>query len=213
MKPVVSRVMARFPSTDEIKPMREQLGWKQKDLAKKVRVTVSMISKIEAGLKKPSYKVATTIFNELENAIKKVGISSVMPVASDIATRPVYTVSTGQALGIAIAIMMERNVDQVPVVDGEGLPVGGITTRTVVKSMGSPGFRALLAKDVMGPAFPAVEGTWPLPQIEFLLMASPCVIVQVHHKIEGIITWSNFIENPEHVTRGRMNALQSRSSE
>ncbi len=56
-----------LPNLDIIKRERERLGLSQKELAKMVDVSTSMINQVESGSCKPSYATAKTIFEKLTN--------------------------------------------------------------------------------------------------------------------------------------------------
>ena len=65
-----------LPPIDEIERRRKSLGLGQRQLAKIVGVSQSMIAKIETGRINPSYLKTKTIFDLLESLERKIEVKA-----------------------------------------------------------------------------------------------------------------------------------------
>jgi transcriptional regulator with XRE-family HTH domain len=51
----------------QIKKMREEIGWTQRELSIKANITITALSKIENGYTKPRYETIANLHNVMES--------------------------------------------------------------------------------------------------------------------------------------------------
>ncbi len=64
---------------NNLKVMREKVGFTQLDLAKKIKVTKASISNYETGFRKPNLKIAQKIAIEISNSGFVCSVDDVFP--------------------------------------------------------------------------------------------------------------------------------------
>ena len=173
-----------------IRTMRKQLDWTQKNLAKAVGITQSMVNKIESGAKLPSFETATKIFSILTEQLShregKPGL------AKDISIKYVIAVKADETIEKAIE-KMGTQIDQVPVFEGE-ICVGSFSNRKLVSLLNEPHFKQKKIKDVMEPPFPMIGEEESLTRVRKLLEIFDTVLTIKEGKITGIITRSDLLK-------------------
>ncbi len=172
-----------FPEIEEIKRRRKKLGISQKKLAELVGVSQPLIARIESGRFDPKLSLVKKIFQVLEE------IEGKSVDAKTIMHSPVISVSASESIKRAAEIMIEHEISQMPVVEGDAV-VGSITENAIVKAVLEKGSAAenLCVRDVMEQPFPTVSPSESLNSISRLLLENPAVLVVEKGKIVGIIT-------------------------
>ncbi|WP_455276561.1 CBS domain-containing protein [[Eubacterium] cellulosolvens] len=181
-----------LPKIEEIERRRKSLGLGQKQLAKMVNVSQSMIAKIESGRINPSYIKTKAIFDLLESLERKREIK-----AKDIHHGKVVGVQRDDLVSIATDKMHETGYSQLPVFDNIQV-VGSISERTVldqiIKGKDPAQLSKLKVEEVMDEAFPSVDKETPITVLSTLLQYNPAVMIGHKGKIIGIITKADLLK-------------------
>lgn len=172
-----------FPEIEEIRRKRRRLGISQKKLAELVGVSQPLIARLESGTFDPKLSLLKKIQKVLEE------FEGRKVEAKDVMNKPVISISPRESIRKTVEIMMEKDISQLPVIEGEKV-VGSITENDILRAVMEIGANAenLMVKDVMGEPFPAVDVEESLGVISKLLYEYPAVLVVEEGKIVGIIT-------------------------
>jgi len=174
-----------LPKLSEIIKLRKQVNITQRELAKEVGVSPSMINQIESGATQPSYVTASKIFQIL--ATKK-GKNSPKN-AGQICSNKIVKLKPNDTIGKAEKTMLKEQIDQIPIFDGKELR-GLITTEICIAN---PDKKESHINDVMEAAPPRVDANMPANSLTNLVIVSKCVLVEKKSNIIGIITSSNIL--------------------
>lgn len=187
-----------LPDLCEVGRLRRRAGLTQRELARLVDVSQSLIAKVEAGCVNPSYLTVRRIFEVLWRVLdekgRRMGYS-----AGDVHSSPVVFVRPADTVGRAVGLMVENGYSQLPVLD-DGRNVGSISERRVM-SMLSRGFRrdelyGGRVNSIMEPAFPTVDVAAPLRVVVSLLRYCHAVLTVRRGEVAGIITPTDIIKEP-----------------
>lgn len=170
-----------FPQLAEIKAARRRIGLTQSELAKKARVSQSLVAKIEAGRLQPSYEIAGRLFavlEEVENEAQK--------TAQEIMNRHILCITPSDSLKAAIKKMKEHDISQLPVIE-HGKVRGLVSEASILESLVS-GQQAEKVSEVMSDAPPIIPKNSPMPLVLNVLKHCPLVIVAEEGKVLGLIS-------------------------
>ncbi len=170
----------------DIKKIRKKLNLTQTELAKKSKVSQSLIAKIEAGNLDPTYSNAKKIFSTLDELTQKQEIK-----AEEIMVKKVISVKPEEKIKNIIRQMRKHNISQVIVQDREKL-VGFVSEKDVLDSF-TKGEKGIKAKDIMEEAPPTISKNASITIISDLLKVYPIVAVMEKGKIIGVITKSDIL--------------------
>ncbi|MBD3355445.1 CBS domain-containing protein [Candidatus Woesearchaeota archaeon] len=170
----------------DIKKIRKELNLTQTELAKKSKVSQSLIAKIEAGRLDPTYSNAKKIFNTLNEITQKQTIK-----AEEIMMKKVISVNPESDLKDIIRQMRRHDISQVIVQDREKL-IGFVSEKDVLDAF-TKGAKGTKAKDIMGEAPPTISKKASITIVSDLLKAYPIVAVMEKGKIIGVITKSDIL--------------------
>jgi len=108
--------------------------------------------------------------------------------------RGLVSVAADTTLADAIEVMREHAISQVPVME-EGAVIGGLVDQEILQCLiEDPDARAHLVRDVMGPAFPIVEGSSPVHEFAGRMGSdNPAVLVRRGNGDLSILTRSDLI--------------------
>ncbi|MFA5406320.1 MAG: CBS domain-containing protein [Candidatus Nanoarchaeia archaeon] len=168
----------------EVKRLRMEAGLTQKGLASGLGVNQSLISQIEAGSKNPSYELADQLFSYLHKSISK-GL-----LVGEFVTDELVFVTPNESIGEAIT-KLAGDFDQLPVID-QGVVVGTLFTKDLIKVVNKKGFKQLLVKDLMGLELPVILPDESFNRLQQLLQVFDAVLVKKTIGY-GIITRSDLI--------------------
>lgn len=199
-------VTMEVPSPDTIGKLREELGLSQRKLASELKgdpelfeVSQSHISKIEAcdSDGSPRYAVSYRTFYKLFRYLqvrvqRKWGFGK----AASICSADIESVSSHQELRDVVRLMRKRDFSQLPVMDGDGVPVGRVTETDVLalferSAMGEEErpIDELTVADVMQRVpFPLVPSVVSIIDVSHYLKNDEAVLVTEGDRIVGIIT-------------------------
>ena len=177
-----------LPNLDIIKRERERLGLSQKELAKMVDVSTSMINQVESGSCKPSYATAKTIFEKLTNFEE-----SKSETAEDICTWNIVKLKTTNTIDDAKKKMNSVGISQIPIFDGKD-PKGVVTEQGILSRLADAddksNYKKTKLEDIMETIPAIVTHDTPVKSIVQLIRTGKFLLVSKDTKF-GIITASN----------------------
>ncbi len=181
-----------LPKLEELERRRKSLGLSQKQLAKMVDVSQSMIAKIETGRINPSYLKTKMIFDLLESMEMKTEVK-----AKDVLHNEVIGIQKGDFVSKATKIMNETGYSQLPVFD-KAQVVGSVSEKTIIDQITEGKDPSKLSKlpveTIMDEAFPSVDEETPITVLSTLLQYSQAVIIIHKGEIKGIVTKADLLK-------------------
>ncbi len=172
-----------LPELSEIKRLRKKHSITQSDLAKRSRVSQSLIAKIESGKIDPAFtnvrKVLDILYGLNEQAEHK---------AEELMVKKITSCCSSDLVDVAIKNMRAQGISQLPVIDGS-IAVGLVTESNLLDILAS-GKRVsgIKVEEVMQEAPPIVSRKTPLRIIIDLLKYSPLILIADNGRFEGVIT-------------------------
>ncbi len=171
----------------KLRAVRKTLNLTQHQLAKEAGVSQSLIAKIEAGRIDPTYSRVQRI----EDAIQRLRRESER-TAKDVMSRNVIVARPDERADLTVRRMREKNISQLPVVDGNAV-IGLVSETSILDAAQRRPLNGLSAKDIMSTAPPQVADDAPLSAVRALLAYFPCAIVMRDGRMSGIITKSDLL--------------------
>ena len=181
-----------LPSIQSIKQQRLKLKMTQKELAKLVQISTSMVNQIESGRSQPSYETARRIFQIL--ASREGEMSS--HTAGELCSKEIVTMKPNNSLDDAIKKMNQSSISQIPIFDGKKL-IGVISDSGLAEQYANGNIEIAKKKklqDIMEPAPPIVDYMTPANTLAPIIKYSKCILVTKNLKIFGIITASDTLK-------------------
>ena len=166
-----------FPDVNSIGIRRKRLNLSQNQLAKRVGISQSMLTKIERGLVIPSYSKAVDIFNELD-ALEHTDDK----IATDMMKKDVTKLKSSDTAEKAARLAKKYAISQFPVIEGSRI-VGSIKTSDLLELP-----KGTKVGWKMNTPFPTVNENAPISTIRELLKHEQAVVVVRKSDIIGIIT-------------------------
>ncbi|MBD3260403.1 MAG: CBS domain-containing protein [Candidatus Altiarchaeales archaeon] len=183
-------VVMNLPPLSLIHKKRKELGLSQTLLAKKAKVSQSLIARVEAGAVDPRYSKIERIFKALNEY--KAG----KRIAANIMTENVISLKPYDNLRFAAETMKNHAVSQVPVLENNAC-VGSISEKKILEQLSNTQDVNTLSKEYvktyMEEAFPQVNLKTPLSAVSPLLEHQQAVIVTEKGGVKGIITKSDLL--------------------
>lgn len=193
--------MSRLPTPEELRKMRIKAGLTQKEVARRAKVSQSLIARIERGSIDPRLSTLRKIVKVLEEALEKEGEVMV----STVMTTPVITVFEDDDVRTAAKIMWEKGISQIPVVDSRGRVIGTVYEDSLMKLLlfeRRDKILELKISEIMDEPLPVLNEDEGITKAMRLLMEGfPAVLVRRGSRVVGIITKSDIIAF--HILRGR----------
>ena len=174
-----------LPKLSEIVKLRKDVNMTQRELAKEVGVSPSMINQIESGSTQPSYVTASKIFQILATKKGKRSPKN----AGQICSSKIVKLKETDTIGKAEKTMLKEKIDQIPIFDGKEAK-GLITTEICIATTNkkSP------IGGIMEAAHPRVDGNTPAISQTNQIIVSKCVLVEKKSNVVGIITSSDILK-------------------
>ncbi|MBN1170352.1 CBS domain-containing protein [Candidatus Micrarchaeota archaeon] len=173
----------------KIGKMRKQLGITQKQLADLAGVSQSLIAKIESEKIDPAYSKVTQIMQALEAYQKKE-----KTIVSQVMTEKIYSVSQKDPVTLAIDIMKEEGISQMPVLEG-GKCIGSISESSIIDLVSKGrNLKQIKVGEVMRESFPAIPSNSVIDVAADLLKHYPALLVEQNGKLAGIITKADLLK-------------------
>lgn len=177
-----------LPELSNLKKKRQKLGFTQKELANKIRVSQSLIAKIESNKISPSYSIVKNIFESIEKLF-----SEDEKKVKDIMNENIIFVKHDEKIKEVIKKMKKSDISQFPVIDN-GKIVGGINEKEIaIKLNEQSNIKNKKVEEIMGEQFPIINEDMPISSISPLLKFSQAVLVTKKDKVKGIISRIDYI--------------------
>jgi len=177
---------------DDIKKLRKRMGLTQQELARKARVSQSLLAKIETGKISPGYEKTCRIFAALDSMAKTSETK-----AGEIATRKVISASAQETVAEVIRKMAQHGISQLPVMEG-GKAVGLVTDSGLLEKTSSGAVDARTAvSEAMEGAPPMISEDAGISAVAGLLKHFPIVMVVKRGDVIGVITKSDVLGKME----------------
>ncbi|MHA1675019.1 MAG: helix-turn-helix domain-containing protein [Promethearchaeota archaeon] len=177
------------PRLENIKILRDKIGWTQKDLAEKVGVGQSYIAKIENGKQEPSYKVVAEIFNCISRELQAMEGSEL--VIKDVATPRDALKFVGPKDKLSDVKGAIGDYDQIPVIDENQHCVGSVTSRVLIRLLSQETAEGTLVKEFMEAPLPSFSENTTIKQMREILRFIDAALIVDQDKITGIISRSD----------------------
>ena len=174
-----------LPKLSEIIKLRKDVNMTQRELAKEVGVSPSMINQIESGSTQPSYLTASKIFQILSTKKGKRSPKN----AGQICSSKIVKLKENDTIGKAEKTMLKEKIDQIPIFDGKEIK-GLITIEICIATTN----KKSQISDIMEAAPPRVDVNTPANSLTNLIIVSKCVLVEKKSNVVGIITSSDILK-------------------
>ncbi len=171
-----------FPELSTVQRRRRRLGMTQNELAAKVGISQSLLTKIERGRVVPNYNAACAIFDALDEA-ESAGERSL----SDVMQKNVIVLEATDTAAKAIRLAKKHSLSQFPILERNRL-VGAITTNMLIGRRGGEA-----VKTFMREPFPTLNANTPVSMARNLLRQYPAILVLVGGSVVGIVTAEDMI--------------------
>lgn len=178
--------MFQLPRSEDIKKLRKEANLTQVELAKRAKVSQSLIARIESGTVDPR---VSTLRRILEVITESYTGKSPRVTVSQVMCSPVISVEAADSVRTAIELMEKDSVSQLPVMKGDAI-VGTISETTVVRhlSSGENVFNSRV-NEIMDESLAVVPPSTGVDEAyELMSRGYPAVLVVDKGKIVGIVT-------------------------
>ncbi|MFA5862767.1 MAG: CBS domain-containing protein [Candidatus Thermoplasmatota archaeon] len=178
------------PLPSEVRALRRRLGMTQAEVAKSAGVSQPLIARMESGAVDPRASTLRAVLDAMNRAERK----SVL--LREVMTTPVTSVRVSDTVSVAIRVMREKGISQMPVLS-KGAPVGSISDRTVVHALSEAQSADALARmpvgNIMASPFPMAGPDTSVEQAYRLLEDQPAVLVVERGKLVGIVSKADLL--------------------
>ncbi len=178
--------MFQLPRSEDIKKLRKEASLTQVELAKRAKVSQSLIARIESGTVDPR---VSTLRRILEVITESYTGKSPRVTVSQVMRSPVISVEASDSVRTAIELMEKDSVSQLPVMKGDAI-VGTVSETTVVRhlSSGENVFNSRV-NEIMDESLAVVPPSTGVDEAyELMSRGYPAVLVVDKGKIVGIVT-------------------------
>ncbi len=177
-----------LPTPQELKKTRERLGLSQAQVANLAGISQSMVARIESGTVDPRLSTLRKVVQVLSAAERP------STTAKDVMCSPVLFVNADDPITKAVALMEEKNISQLPVIEHQ-VPVGCISESAIIEAIERKGPRGHvpLVREYMESGFPTVPPDADLSTVVHLLQHNHAVLVMDRGAIRGVITKHDLI--------------------
>ncbi len=164
---------------------RKELGLTQARLAEMASVSQAYISRLEKGKLDPRLSTVRRILGVLEEGRKA------RTLIKEVMSKPVIAVGSHESVSKTVRIMTEHGFSQMPVLE-DGVPVGSISERTILRKMAVTKNPSELGmsrlSEIMEASPPSLPPEAEVSQALTLLEAYPMVLVMERGVVTGIVT-------------------------
>lgn len=178
------------PLPAELRALRRRLGLTQAEVARAAGVSQPLVARIESGGVDPRASTLRAVIDALNKAERK-GV-----LLREVMASPVTSVRASDGVGVAIRVMREKGISQMPVLQ-KGAPVGSIADRQIVHALAEARDADDLAKtpisQIMGPPFPMAEPETSVEQAYRLLEDQPAILVAERGRVIGIVAKADLL--------------------
>jgi predicted transcriptional regulator len=183
-------VPLHLPLAIEVRALRRKLGLTQAEVARSAGVSQPLIARIENGTVDPRLSTLRSVVDALNRAERK-GV-----LLREVMATPVTSLRASDTVGLAIRVMREKGISQMPVL-AKGMPVGSIADRQIVHALAEAKDSDSLSKtpisEVMGAPFPMADPDMSVEQAYPLLEDQPAILVVDRGKVLGIVAKADLL--------------------
>ena len=182
--------MYHIPTPEELKQLRKDANLTQKKLAELAGVSQSLIARIEKKNIDPRISTLKKILDALilvkENKQK----------IADFATKNVIRITPQDKLSVAAAIMNNKGISQLIVVDQYNRIVGSVREKSLTQNLLESGNSILEEKieKYLDEPFPEISIRTPLDKIKSLLLDNDALVLIDKGILAGIVTKADIIK-------------------
>ena len=178
--------MIRLPKGSDIKELRKKVNLTQAELAEKAGVSQSLIARIENESVDPRLSTLRKIFQAIMSSMRE------QVTLQDVMVKDITTIQHTDSVSYAVNLMKERDYSQLPVVDGNGAPIGTVQESTILQHLLTENQEDLFmrsVKDVMEDCLPCLPPSTSIEDAYKLFISGhPGVLVIDRGKLVGIVT-------------------------
>lgn len=173
-------------SAEDLRQLRKRSGLTQKELAKRARVSQSLIARIENKTVDPRLSTVRKIIDAITSVQKE------KRTAEDVMHSPVITIEASDSVRNAVNLMKEHGISQLPIMKDDRV-VGSVQELTLInrlsRSRNPDRLFSSSVYNIMDTPFATVESDIDIDVVVNLLQkGNPAVLVMDMRRIVGIIT-------------------------
>lgn len=184
---------------EELRRRRLALGIPLGELARAVGRSTATVSRIERGRIRPSYDLVRQIVGFLD---AREASTSPALATQDLLHRPLVTIEPTASLAEASRRLDDGGFSQLPVLE-DGRAIGSVSEAAVLRALQAPASRRLKVRDILEPAYPQVDASFPADLLPALLAKYPAVLVASRGVVDGIVTKADLIRGLRGITLRR----------
>jgi predicted transcriptional regulator len=169
----------------EIRVKREKYQIKSYKLAKYAGISASTLSKVEKGKINPSYELIYKIVSSLDELIYSSGKNTKI---KDVMTSPVIKLSPIDSTSKAKAIIKEKGISQIPIIDERGIVVGLITEKGLLNNP-----NAKICAECISYSYSILGPDYDFETAKNIIKGNQAILVEKNGSLIGILTKSDFI--------------------
>src|ERR1051325_976744 len=138
-RPSMRSVPLHVPLPAEVRAPRRRVGRTQAEVARAAGVSQPLVARIEGGTVDPSSSTLRSVVDALNRSERK-GV-----LLREVMTAPVTSLKASDTVAVAIRVMREKGISQMPVLQ-KGVPVGSLADRQIVHALAEARDADALAK-------------------------------------------------------------------
>lgn len=188
-----------LPSIEEIRKMRKNLGFSQKELASATGVSQSYIARLEKGSINPTYDKIRKIYEFLNR--KGMRAETIDISVEKIMSRGVVSCSPADSVVHALDLMRNGGFSQLPVLAPDERVLGTIAESDIndllVRGASIDSLRGMIVKRVMGPVLPLVDRSSSMSMLYPMLKYCSAVLIVNEGNLVGIVTKADILKAVE----------------
>ncbi len=188
-----------FPTIEELRKMRKNLGISQKELAAVSGVSQSYIARLERGGLNPTYDKVKKIYEYLSKSSLRAEHIDIR--AETVMSRSLLLCRPSDSVVKVLNTMRENGFSQLPVVSPDGRVVGTVTENVIndllIGGSTLDSLKKLVTSNIMVAPLPIVDGSSPISMIYPLLKFHNAVLITVRGELKGILTKADILKAVE----------------
>ncbi|MHA1380529.1 MAG: CBS domain-containing protein [Candidatus Helarchaeota archaeon] len=183
--------MYNIPEGSEIKALRLKAKLTQTELAKRAKVSQSLIARIETGSVDPRLSTIKKILNAIETVMFEEKTKAI-----NFASKNIAKIHGTKLVKEASKIMSIRGISQMPVINEKGQTIGSVREKTILNKLLEKGHEILNLKveSIMEPKIPEMPISMSIDEAKKMLLEHDAILITDEEKIAGILTKIDIIK-------------------
>lgn len=183
--------MFNIPEGSEIKALRLKAKLTQTELAKRAKVSQSLIARIETGSVDARLSTIRKILSAIEAAMFEEKAKAI-----NFASKNLTKIRGDKIVKEASKIMSNRGISQMPVINDKGQTIGSIKEKTILNKLLEKGHEILNLKveSIMEPKIPEMPISTSIDEAKKMLLEHDAILITDEEKIAGILTKIDIIK-------------------